>query len=488
MRIPRLLRAAPRGRGAGTPGSATTAFAGLAPTGILAGVLSCLASAPAPAEDLPFAQDPNPSSYRPLPRTDVVIANATLLDGAGGRLDDADVLIREGKIEAVGANLPAPSGAAIVDASGRWLTPGIIDIHSHNGIYTLPLEFDDPSTSDISEVSEPNAAETWIEHAVNVQDPAFVLALQGGVTTLQILPGSVPLFGGRTVVLKTVPGRTVADMKFPGAPQGLKMACGENPKTAFGSRGAAPTSRQGEVAAMRAAWLDARDYLRQWREHAADPEHAEAPERDLELDTLAGVLNGDLRVHLHCYRADDLTVMLALAREFDFRIAAVHHAAEAYKIAGRLAAEDTCAAVWSDWWGFKLEAADAIRENAAFVDAAGGCAVMHSDSPFVGQHLNLEAAKAMAAGRRAGLSIAAERAILWITSNPARVLGLEARIGRIAPGYDADVVVWSGDPFSVYTRADQVYIDGAVAYDRNDPSRQPRSDTMLGRPSAQALP
>lgn len=469
-----------------TPTNDATAASAL--PGVLAGVLSLLAGAGVPAADLPFTDDPNPSRYRPLPRTDVLIANATVLDGAGARLDGADVLIVDGKIEAVGAKLPRPAGIAVADASGRWLTPGIVDVHSHNGVYTLPLVFDDPSTSDISEVSEPNAAETWIEHAVNAQDPAFILALQGGVTTLQVLPGSVPLFGGRSVVLKTVPGRTVADMKFPGAPQGLKMACGENPKTAFGSRGAAPTSRQGEVAAMRAAWLEARAYLKKWREHAADPARREPPERDLELDTLAGVLNGDLRVHLHCYRADDLEVMLALAREFDFRIAAVHHAAEAYKIAGRLAAEDTCAAVWSDWWGFKLEAADAIRENAAFVDAAGGCAVMHSDSPFVGQHLNLEAAKAMAAGRRAGLAIAAERAIVWITSNPARALGLEARIGRIAPGYNADVVVWSGDPFSVYTRADQVYIDGAVAYDRNDPSRQPRSDTMLGRPSAQALP
>jgi imidazolonepropionase-like amidohydrolase len=395
----------------------------------------------------------------------------------------------------VGKDLQRPAGVAVVDARDRWVTPGLIDIHSHNGTYTLPLVYDSPPTWDVSEVSSPNVAETSIDHAINAQDPAFVMALQAGVTTVQVLPGSVPLFGGRSAVLKTVPGRTMQDMKFPEAPQGLKMACGENPKGNFGSKGQAPTSRQGEVAMMRAAWINAREYLYKLKREQADTRPENAPvgsarrghrpgsPRDLELETLAAVLDGELRVHLHCYSADDIAVMLGIAREFDFRIAAIHHAVEAYKLPDQLKEAGTCAAVWPDWWGFKMEAFDGIRENAAFVDAAGACAVMHSDSPFLGQRLNLEAAKAMAAGRRAGLEIPREKGITWVTSNAARTLGLDDRIGRLAPGYNADVVIWSGDPFSVYTKADRVYVDGALVYDRADPKYQPKTDLLLGHPA-----
>ncbi|MEX2149711.1 MAG: amidohydrolase [Steroidobacteraceae bacterium] len=433
-----------------------------------------------------------PSSYRPLPRQDVIIAGATILDGIGNRHDQSDILLQEGKIAAIGRNLPRPDGVRVIEAAGRWITPGLIDIHSHNGTYMLPIVYENPPTWDVAEVSSPNVAETAIEHAINAQDPAFGLALAGGVTTLQVLPGSVTLFGGRSVVLKTVPGRTMQDIKFPDAAPGLKMACGENPKGNFGSKGQAPTSRQGEVAMMRAAWQNARDYRDRWRRHGrrdADGERGgrEPPARDLELETLAGVLDGEIRVHLHCYAADDIAVMLSIAREFDFRIAAIHHAVEAYKVPDLLAAAGTCAAVWPDWWGFKMEAFDGIRENAAFVDAAGACAIMHSDSPFIGQHLTLEAAKAMAAGRRAGLDISRERSIAWVTSNPARALGLDDRIGRLATGFNADVVLWSGDPFSIYSKPDQVYVDGALAYDRNDPERQPVPDLLLGHPAREAV-
>jgi imidazolonepropionase-like amidohydrolase len=437
----------------------------------------------------PFAADPLPSTYQPLLREDVLIVDATLLDGVGGRMADADILLREGKIASIGSNLERPQGVKVIEAAGRWVTPGLIDIHSHDGTYMLPIVYDDPPTWDVTEVSNPNVSETSVDHAINARDPAFIMALAGGVTTLQVLPGSTPLFGGRSVVLKNVPGRTMQDMKFPGAPQGLKMSCGENPKSAFGSKGQAPTSRQGEVAMMRAAWLSARDYMRKWDHYLtqkdADKKHdkEDPPARDLKLDTLAAVLRGDLRVHLHCYSSDDIAVMLAIANEFGFRIAAIHHAVEAYKIADQLAAANVCAAVWPDWWGYKMEAFDGIKENAAFVDAAGGCAVMHSDSPFIGQHLALEAAKAMAAGRRAGLDLTRERSIAWVTSNAARALGLEDRIGHLAPGYNADIVIWSADPFSIYSKADQVYIDGALAYDRSDPTRQPESDLLIGHPA-----
>lgn len=426
----------------------------------------------------PFAHDPAPSSYQPLPRTDTLIVGATILDGFGKRLDNSDVLMKDGRIAAVGQGLAPPAGATVIDARGRWVTPGIIDVHTHDGTYALPQSADG-GASDVSETSAPNVAETWIEHAVHPVDPAFTRALAAGVTTLQILPGSAPIFGGRSVVVKPIPATTVQAMKFPGAPQFLKMSCGENPKGAFG---ASPTSRMGEVALMRRAWREARHYAREWDEYLSG-EDDDRPHGNAQLGTLAGVLRGDIGVQLHCYRADDIAVMLNLAKEFGFRIDAVHHAAEAYKVAGALRDAGVCAAVWSDWWGWKREAEDGIRENAAFIDAGGGCAIMHSDIPLLGDRLNIEAAKAAAAGRRAGLDIPPERAIRWITSNAARALRLDDRIGSIAVGKNADLVIWSGNPFSIYTKAEQVFIDGAVAFDRRDPARQPVVDFELGRPA-----
>src|ERR1700733_4332023 len=358
----------------------------------------------APAEGrvpLPFTLDPYPSTYEPLPRTDMLIVGATILDGAGQRIDNGDVLVRDGKIAAVGQRLKA-KGVTTIDAHGRWVTPGIIDVHSHDGVYSLPQTSGDIDSSDVAEISDPDVADTWIEHAVNAQDPAFSAALRSGVTTMQILPGSTPLFSGRSVIVKPVPAADVYGMKFPGAGQGLKMACGENPKSYFGEKGRAPNSRQGEIALVRAAFLKAQEYLQGWRDYESGA-RATPPERDLKMDTLAAVLTGDIAVHMHCYRSGDMTTMLGVAAEFGFRIRAFHHAAEAYKVVDQLKKAGTCVAVWSDWWGFKMELVDAIRENAAIVDAAGGCVMMHSDSATVGQRLTIEAAKAAAVGRRIGL-------------------------------------------------------------------------------------
>jgi imidazolonepropionase-like amidohydrolase len=231
---------------------------------------------------------------------------------------------------------------------------------------------------------------------------------------------------------------------------------------------------------MRSAFLRAQKYRQEWQVYRDKPGRSTQPERDLQLDTLAAVLGGELQVHLHCYRADDIAVMLALADEFGFRIAAIHHATEAYKVPELLREHASCAAVWADWWGYKPEASDAIRENAAFVDAAGACAVMHSDGPLMGQKLNLEAGKALAAGQRAGLPLGPEHAIRWLTSNAAMTLGLQDRIGQLSAGYNADVVIWSHNPFSIYAHAEQVFIDGALVFDRNDAGRQPLSDAELG--------
>jgi imidazolonepropionase-like amidohydrolase len=234
----------------------------------------------------------------------------------------------------------------------------------------------------------------------------------------------------------------------------------------------------GSVAGYRKAWIEAADYLA--RSEAAEAGEGEPPTRDLGLETLASVLRGDILVHTHCYRADEMATMLDVADEFGYRISAFHHAVEAYKIADLLAEQDVCAAVWADWWGFKMEAYDAVRENAALVHAAGGCAIIHSDSDEGIQRLNQEAAKVMASANRAGIPVAPEVAMTWLSRNAARALGIDDVTGTLEAGKMADVVVWSGDPFSVYTLADQVYIDGALVYDRGNSARQPVSDFTLG--------
>jgi len=445
-------------------------------TGILAVTGACALTACGSGTDEESGGAPFASTYAPLPGEPVIIVDATVLTGSGERLDEADVFFEDGKIVDVGADLREPRRATPIDGRGKWVTPGIIDVHSHLGVYASPGV---AAHSDGNEMTAPVTAEVWAEHSVWPQDPGFATALAGGVTSMQILPGSANLIGGRTVTVKNVPSRTMQGMKFPGAPYGLKMACGENPKRVYGEgRGIAPATRMGNVAGYRNAWIAAADYRRK-RDASADGE-GEAPLRDLSLETLAGVLDGEILVHTHCYRADEMAIMLDLAKEFDYRVTAFHHAVEAYKIADLLAEQDTCAAMWADWWGFKVEAFDAVRENVPLVDAAGACAIVHSDSEDGIQRLNQEAAKAMAAAQRAGMTVTREQAMRWLTINPARALGIDEQTGSLEAGKMADVVVWDGDPFSVYTRVEQVYVDGALVYDRNDPQRQPRSDFMLG--------
>ncbi len=424
------------------------------------------------------SSDPYASRYEGLPATTTLLTGATILTGTGERLDNADILLSDGNIVAIGAGLSA-DGAEAVDASGKWVTPGIIDVHSHLGVYPSPRT---ASHSDGNESTAAVTAEVWAEHSVWPHDPGFPAALAGGVTALQILPGSVNLIGGRSVTLKNIPGRNVQEMKFPGAPYGMKMACGENPKRVYGRRDMAPSTRMGNVAGYRTAWIAAADYRDKMA--AAEKGQGEAPIRDLKLETLVGVLNGEILVHNHCYRGDEMSVMLDIAREFGYKVTAFHHAVEAYKVADLLAEADTCAAMWADWWGFKLEAFDGIRENAAIVDRAGACAIIHSDDGLGIQRLNQETAKVMGAAARVGIDIPAERAIQWITKNPAKSLGVDHLTGTLEVGKMADVVMWDGDPFSVYTRVERVYIDGALAYDRNDPAVNPVSDFTLGTAAA----
>ena len=418
-----------------------------------------------------------PSTYQAMPGQPTLVANATILTGTGERIAQGAVAFKDGRIIAVGENVAAPAGSQTIDAAGKWVTPGLIDVHSHLGVYASPGV---AASSDGNEATAPVTAEVWAEHSVWPQDPGFGAALAGGITTLQILPGSANLIGGRSVTLKNVPARTVQAMKFPGAPYGLKMACGENPKRVYGEEKlVAPSTRMGNVAGYRKAFIQAADYKQKLENYEKSGE-GDAPVRDLGLETLAGVLSGDILVHMHCYRADEMAQMLDMADEFQFKIVAFHHAVEAYKIADLLAAHGTCAAMWADWWGFKLEAFDAVRENIALVEKAGGCAIVHSDSQNGIQRLNQEAAKAMAAGNRSGIPITREQAIRWLTLNPAKALGIDKQTGSLEAGKMADIVIWDRDPFSVYARVDQVYIDGALVYDRSDPTHQPRSDFLLG--------
>src|SRR5436305_2745998 len=357
--------------------------------------------------------DPFPSTYKPFPRRTTLIRNATIMTAAGPTIEKGSVLLRDGKIAAVGPNIVAPADALVIDGTGKYVTPGIIDVHSHIGVYPAPGV---DANSDGNESTNPVTANVWAEHSVWPQDPQLPRALAGGLTTMQVLPGSANLIGGRSVVVKLVPSRTVQGMKFPGAKYGLKMACGENPKRVYQTSG--PSTRMGNVAGYRAAWIQAESYRRRWdvwnATHKGDP-----PARDLGLETLAEVLRGNILVHNHCYRADEMAQMIDIAKELGYKVRAFHHGVEAYKIADVLAKEDIGAAIWADWGGFKMEALDGIRANMALVHQAGAKTIVHSDDPSGSQRLVQEAAKGIAAGKELGIDISEDQAIKWLTINPA---------------------------------------------------------------------
>lgn len=425
---------------------------------------------PATAAAPGSAEEPYASTYEAYPGVPTAITGATIYDGAGGRIENGTVLFAEGEVVGVGgADLVIPAGYTRLDGMGRFVTPGIIDIHSHLGDYPTPSV---AAHSDGNEATDPTTPEVWAEHSVWPQDPGFSRALaNGGITTLMVLPGSANLMGGRSVTLRNVPSRTVQGMKFPGAPYSMKMACGENPKRVYGGRGRMPSTRMGNFAVNRETFIQAQDYMAE-----------EEPDRDLAMETLAGVLSGDILIQNHCYRADEMALVMSMAEEFGYQVSAFHHAVESYKIADMLRDNGVCSAVWADWYGFKMEAYDAIPENAALIHNQGACVVIHSDDENGIQRLNQEAAKAQADGRRMGIEIADADVISWITLNAARAMGIDEMTGSLEAGKMADVVLWNGDPLSIYSRPEMVWIDGAMMYDMNDPAMRPVSDFELGQP------
>jgi imidazolonepropionase-like amidohydrolase len=395
-----------------------------------------------------------------------MLRGATLLTAAGPRLEGTDLLIRGARIEAIGRGLALPRGASELDLTGKFVTPGLIDPHSHLGVYALPMV---SAHADGNEISDPFTADVRAIDSFWPQDPAIERALAGGVTAIHVLPGSANLVGGQGSTLRLVAALGARAMEFPGAPRSMKLACGENPKRMYGEiRNQAPTSRMGEVAMLRQRLENARA----WKPESGKPD-------DLELAALHRLVEGELLIQNHCYRADEMLLRLDLFSEFGMRPRAFHHATEAYKIAPQLAAAGVGAVVWADWWGIKLELFDAVPANAALLSRAGVRVALHSDSPYDVQRLNQQAAFALAAGRRAGIDVGPDEAIRWITANPAWILGIESEVGTLEPRKRADLAIWDADPFSVYARAERVFIDGRVVFERGA-RREPRSDFELG--------
>lgn len=438
------------------------------------------------------------SAAAPVPVT--LIRNATVWTASGPILKETDVLIRHGKINRIGGRLNAPPGARIIDGTGKHLTPGLIDPHSHLGLYSSPWMV---GTADGNEVGKPLSPAARVEDALWPQDPGISHALAAGVTTVMVVPGSANLVGGEGLIIKLGRGRTVEDLRFPGAPATLKMACGENPKRTYGSKGG-PFTRMGNVARVRKVFQDAVEYQRKWQRYEASvqlwkkrrkkrctkgdsgKEKGEQtlppppPKRDMDLETLGGVIQGSVKVHWHCYRADEMARLLEVAREFGFSIQAFHHAVESYKVRDLLQAHKTGVVSWVNWWGFKAESLDAIPENLALLATAGVVAAMHSDSPLVIQRLNQDAALAYYRGRDMGLNLSESDAIRFVTLNPARILGIDRFTGSIEEGKMADLTLWDQHPLTVIARSEKVFVDGQLVFDRLDPKTRYRTDFELG--------
>ncbi len=389
----------------------------------------------------------------------LLLRGGTLLTITNGTIENGDVLIRDGRIAAVGRGLEAPPGARVMDVRGRFVMPGLVDTHSHMGVYPWP---EVEANSDGNEMTDPISANMRAADAIWTEDPAFARARAGGVTTVQIIPGSGNLIGGLGLTVKLRPDVDLDRMRFEGAPRGIKMALGENPKRSYGERNLLPSTRMGNMALFRDAFTRALGYRARreaWESRRAADRGA-PPDRDLEMEVLLDVLDGAIRVHVHSYRPAGILRFLEMADKFGFSVASFQHCLEGYKIAEELSRRDIAVATFAQWWGYKVEAWEGIPHNAALLARAGVRVSIHSDSGDLVQRLYTEAAVAS----RYGLS--AEDALRSITMHAASALGVDDRIGSLEPGKDADIAVFSRHPLDVYALVEWTLIDGAVVFER----------------------
>ena len=387
----------------------------------------------------------------------IVIEHATLYPATSAIIPDGSVVIVDGKISEIGAGITTPSGAKVIDGHGKHVLPGFIDTHSHMGVYAWPGV---DANSDGNELTDPISPQVDALDSVYPQDPAFKRAAAGGVTTVQILPGSGNLIGGKAVTLRVIPDAvTVEEMVFREARRGIKMALGENPKRVYGERNQLPSTRMGNIYLLRDAFIKTQEYREKWNRYNSKKDDS-APERNLKWETLAQVLDGTLLVHVHCYRADEMMHMIEIADEFKFKIKSFQHSLEAYKVADVLAQKHIAAATWADWWGFKMEAWTGVPWNAAYLVSKGVVVNMHSDSSDIVQRLNVEAEKTLKYGMNE------TDALKTITIFPAQMLGIDSITGSLEKGKFADIVIMDGPPFSIYSHVLQTVVRGKTTYDR----------------------
>lgn len=398
-------------------------------------------------------------AQQPAPAGPTLIKNATILTVTKGKLENTDLLLQNGKIAQIGKNLSAPAGAQVIDATGKYVMPGIIDPHSH-------------TMADA--VNEGSLSVTSMVRMTDVLDPTNIniyRQLAGGVTTINLLHGSANTIGGQNAVLKLKYGRDAQDMLFPGAAPGIKFALGENvtqknSQTAAQATGRPlryPATRMGQEEVLRDAFMRARDYKAAWDDYnakAKTDKNAVPPARNLELDPLVEVLEGKRFVHAHSYRGDEMLMLLNLAKEFGFTVKTLQHGLEGYKIAAEIAQAGTGLSTFADEWSYKVEAYDAIPYNVAILMRHGVVETVNSDSDERARRLNIDAAKMI---RYGGLT--EDEALKTITYNGAVQLGVEKRVGSIEVGKDADVVIWNADPLSVYSMAETTFIDGEIFFD-----------------------
>lgn len=419
----------------------------------------------------------------------ILIRNATVLTVTKGTVENGNVLIEDGKIAAVGKNVSAPADATIVDATGKFLMPGIIDCHSHTAI-----------EGGVNEGTVSDSSMVNIKDVINPYDINIYRALAGGLTVSNVLHGSANAIGGQTVVVKLRWGKTAQEMLFEGAKPGIKFALGENPKRAgepqqnFFSQGPAverrfPGTRMGVEEVIRQSFTEAKNYQAEWKEYnerVARGEKPIPPRKDLRLEPLVEVLEGQRYVHAHCYRSDEILMLIRVADEMGFKIRTFQHVLEGYKVADEIKAHGAGASTFSDWWSYKIEAYDATPYNAAIMTRKGIVVSVNSDSDELQRHLNLEAAKSM---RYGGLS--ETEALALVTINPAKQLGIDDKVGSIEVGKSADLALFDKDPLSNYSKALKVWIDGHEYFDRDKdletrPKFQQEKKILLDKENAQS--